>query len=260
MKRLILSVSIVVFSLSSVQIHGDGGFDTTPKREALLLGGGICLCALAGYAYTRMCPPSPATLDENRIFFLDRFAVDLSVGGTALVSDLTCALCVGLPLACVAKSGCCRIVGEDMLMYVESVLFMAGLTGLSKAVFKRPRPYAYRMAASSGGSLSKSAVRSFFSGHTASAFNGAVFAGTVFQRRYPDSPWVKPVWIVGMTAAVATAVFRVTSGNHFPTDVVGGALVGSFTGWLIPRIHRREEEGSVSFGTVGQCVAIRLYF
>ena len=260
MRRLIFSVSVVVFLSFSAQTHGDGIFDVAPKKEAFLLGGGGCLCALAGYAFTRMYPPDPAMLDKDRIFFLDRFAVDLSVAGTAFASDLTCALCVGLPLACVAKSGCCRIVGEDMLMYVESVLFMAGLTGLSKAVFKRPRPYAYRMAASSGGSLSKSAVRSFFSGHTASAFNGAVFAGTVFQRRYPDSPWVKPVWIVGMTAAVATAVFRVTSGNHFPTDVVVGALVGSFTGWLIPHIHRREQGESLSCFTVGQCVAIRLYF
>jgi len=30
---------------------------------------------------------------------------------------------------------------------------------------------------------------------------------------------------------------RVAGGKHFPTDVIGGAVLGSAIGWLVARIH-----------------------
>jgi membrane-associated phospholipid phosphatase len=37
------------------------------------------------------------------------------------------------------------------------------------------------------------------------------------------------LWAGGTLLAAATGVFRVLSGNHFPTDVLAGAAVGSLT-------------------------------
>jgi membrane-associated phospholipid phosphatase len=38
-------------------------------------------------------------------------------------------------------------------------------------------------------------------------------------------------------AALATGVLRVEAGKHFPTDVMGGAALGSALGWLAATIH-----------------------
>ena len=38
-------------------------------------------------------------------------------------------------------------------------------------------------------------------------------------------------------------VFLITlAGNHFPTDIIAGAIVGSVVGFLIPLIHESNEE------------------
>lgn len=205
------------------------------------MAGGVSVLAIGAYAYFHMNPSISDDLQRKNIFPMDRFAVDLSSEAMAVTSDITALLSIGLPFISMATSRKKEIVCQDMLMYIESICLIEGLTLLSKSVFKRPRPYAYRVVESRNRKLNRSATGSFFSSHTAIAFNGAVFAGTVFQQRYPDSPWVKPIWIGGLILATVTAIFRVTSGNHFPTDVLAGAVLGSFTGWLLPHIHRQEQ-------------------
>src|SRR5438128_1397361 len=39
--------------------------------------------------------------------------------------------------------------------------------------------------------------------------------------------------------AVGVAALRVTGGKHFPTDVAGGAVLGSGIGWLTATVHAR---------------------
>jgi membrane-associated phospholipid phosphatase len=227
------------FFFSSIFAQGKSPFVFDPRRDGLFLGMGAMISAAGAFAYLNMKSVDASTLRRENIPCFDRFAVDLSNARIADVSDITSGMAMGLPVVLAVGSRNGRTLCEDALMYAESLMFMGGLTWLSKAVFGRPRPYAYRAAEAGESVLSPNAVRSFFSGHTAVAFNGAVFAGMVFQKRYPDSDWIKPVWAFGLTAATATAVLRVMSGNHFPTDVIAGAVVGSLTGWLIPRLHAR---------------------
>jgi membrane-associated phospholipid phosphatase len=46
--------------------------------------------------------------------------------------------------------------------------------------------------------------------------------------------------VVLYTGAVGVAVLRVAGGKHFPTDVIGGALLGSAIGWLAASVHPTE--------------------
>ncbi len=63
-------------------------------------------------------------------------------------------------------------------------------------------------------------------------------ATVLLHESYPDEAWPWIAGGLGIAAASATAVLRVTAGVHFPSDVVVGALVGSGVGIVVPLVHR----------------------
>ena len=185
---------MIVFMLFlCMNIHAQEPFHLRKSGEWHFLSGGLMACLIGGYFYLNVPPPDHQTINEKDVFVLDRFAIDLSCTGHDLASDITEGFAIGLPVLLAGTSFKWKTIFEDMVMYSESVLFMQGNTLFCKGVFRRPRPSAYRSA----GPITVYGASSFISGHTAAAFNGAVCTGTVFQRRYPDSPWVVPVWIAG---------------------------------------------------------------
>ena len=88
--------------------------------------------------------------------------------------------------------------------------------------------------------------KSFPSGHTTLAFASASFTSYVFGKYYPDSKWRIPVSLSLYTLATTTALLRVSSGNHFLTDVLAGALIGTLCGLTIPMLHTLNNKASVS--------------
>jgi undecaprenyl-diphosphatase len=94
-----------------------------------------------------------------------------------------------------------------------------------KPVVGRKRPFDVLSGAVIGG---RPKDASFPSGHAANAFAGAF----VLTRLAPGGA-------IGWWAlATAIAFSRVYLGVHFPLDVVGGALVGTLSGWLAVRLTR----------------------
>jgi membrane-associated phospholipid phosphatase len=124
-------------------------------------------------------------------------------------------------------------------MWGETLLLQQATVGLLKGVFGRARPFVYNDDPRIPAELkqSRTAVRSFPSGHTATAFAGAVFLGEVFARLNPADP--ARHWVRGgsLALAAATGWLRIAAGKHFLTDVIAGAFVGSLIGWGVPRLH-----------------------
>ena len=79
--------------------------------------------------------------------------------------------------------------------------------------------------------------RSFPSAHTSMSFAGASFASYVFWKYNPESKWRILVTAISYSLAATVAVLRVASGNHFATDVLAGALIGTAIGIGIPALH-----------------------
>jgi membrane-associated phospholipid phosphatase len=80
---------------------------------------------------------------------------------------------------------------------------------------------------------------SFPSGHAAGAFCVATFLAVVMPGFFPGSPWRARLWSAGaMTIAATIALSRVYLGAHFPTDVLGGALLGAIVGVAGASIYR----------------------
>lgn len=125
------------------------------------------------------------------------------------------------------------------VMYAEAFFLTWATKDLLKLAVSRNRPYTYQEGAGVyiPPGEEKDYFNSFPSGHTSFAFLGATFLTTTFLTEYPDSKWKIPVIAGSYTLAAGIAVMRITSGNHFITDVLAGAAIGSLYGWLVPRLH-----------------------
>lgn len=91
---------------------------------------------------------------------------------------------------------------------------------LLKPIFRRNRPWFTREAAQVVGG--KTPDHSFPSGHTAASFAAA----TALAIAYPSA---RPLLYV---TATGVGLSRIHLGHHFPSDVIGGALLGTVIGWL----------------------------
>jgi membrane-associated phospholipid phosphatase len=232
MNRTLLVLGLAVSAAFPRVSSAEDPFALNGKRDPVLAGGCAAVCLIGWAVVSSPAPVYTGSLDRNRIFAPDRFAVDLRSRGFASASDAFMVAGAGMPLALTSR----KHFTADLVMTLESTLLCEGITNLCKGIVARPRPYAYRPEYQ-GRPLEKDAFRSFFSGHTSAAFNGAVMAAVLYQKRHPHSKSATAVWVTGLSLASATGACRVLSGNHFPTDVAVGALAGAFTGWLIPQLH-----------------------
>lgn len=90
---------------------------------------------------------------------------------------------------------------------------------LLKPLIGRVRPFAFRPDLSL--LVPPPGDASFPSGHTAAAF------AVVFALKTAGSP----LWLPALALAVVTAFSRLYLYVHWPTDVLGGALLGAAVGW-----------------------------
>lgn len=70
----------------------------------------------------------------------------------------------------------------------------------------------------------------YFSAHAANAFAIAVFFGSILKSSLKWIGFLLVVW------AVFVAYSRVYLGVHFPLDIITGAAIGSFFGWLYVKL------------------------
>jgi membrane-associated phospholipid phosphatase len=201
-------------------------------------------------------PPVPAPYDPGVApHGLDGLAPTHPHAAAANASDavLQIALWGGL-----AVSGIDGALDGDLpgrlLLQVEAAAIAGALTSITKAAATRPRPYTYG---------DHRVVRpadqvSFFSGHT-SATAAAAFAAARGLDLTGDGSTGERVLLYGgaglITAAVGT--LRVAAGQHFPTDVIAGALVGGAVGFLVPELHRAAPGLTVGGGPDHLVLAMR---
>ena len=86
--------------------------------------------------------------------------------------------------------------------------------------------------------------------------------GTFCIREVKYSPFKYVVWPVSLATASATCLLRYAGHQHYPTDLLAGALTGSFVGWFVPFMHKkRERKKKVILEPVfGRYVGIKLKF
>lgn len=171
-------------------------------------------------------------------FFMNEYSKSLHNMGTA-----TCLVATaGIPFATFLTESACGNFNKQNLfdvavMYSEALLFTNGIKDWIKIGARRERPYMYFDERDEDGIDSNDYKYSFLSGHTANAFMGATFTSYVFCSYYPDSKLKIPVIATSYLFAAGTGALRMASGNHFCTDVLAGAAMGTAVGFAVPFVH-----------------------
>jgi undecaprenyl-diphosphatase len=207
----------------------------------------------------------PVSRDRNLVNPFDRQVMFPYSEPLSLASDITQYISILSP-ALFAFAAPASDWLEISALYATSALLSYGTRTLMKMSIERYRPYTYAIDSypSDPSELIEEERESFPSGHTIMAFTGAAFTQTLFSLRYPDSPYRTAGTIAAWSLAGATAVLRVASGNHFITDVLAGAAIGSLFGFAVPYLawkflpSWKSEHVSVMVGPSSALVQLQL--
>lgn len=240
---------ILVVLLCSTFLWPQSVFEKSSKTDIPLMSGaigGIGLSYYLGKNLKSLTREEAEGLLQQKVLAFDRWTCRLFSPKSDKLSDLFLGICATSPFLMFASP---RLDGEQKwvyaLMYAETEILTYGVTEITKSLAGRIRPFAYNPEVPLHDKLKSSDVRkSFFSGHTSISFASVVFLAQTYATLHPDSRWKTVVWCTGLSAATLTGVLRILSGKHFPTDVIVGALVGSFIGFVIPKLHEVEPKAN----------------
>jgi hypothetical protein len=74
------------------------------------------------------------------------------------------------------------------------------------------------------------------------AFASAVYLSTVYSDYNSNPEWKSYVWTDSLLMANAVGYLRYEAGEHFPTDILVGAITVSAIGYVISWMHRVGKE------------------
>lgn len=237
--------ALLYFSITASTVIGQSPYKCDWAKDGLIIGSGAII---ASTAYVIDHSPSALSLQEinqlssKSINWFDRGAVYRFSEEAAKISDIVAGLSIAAPLVLFSDSKIRKEWSIHTLMYFETILFSASVPSIGKGSVKRTRPFVYNPDVTLEKKTTGEARRSFFSRHTTMAFASAVFLSTVYNNSYPNSKWTPYVWTGSLLAAGAVGYFRYEAGEHFPTDVITGAVVGSAIGYFIPFLHQVNNE------------------
>jgi membrane-associated phospholipid phosphatase len=126
---------------------------------------------------------------------------------------------------------------NDGVVITESAVAGLAVSSLLTLATNRPRPFLYGEKAPLSERNSANGAFSYASSHATISFAIATSTFLTMKRLHPRSNDV--LWVAGVGGAMAAfvATGRVFAGMHFITDAVGGAVVGTSMGVLVPALH-----------------------
>jgi hypothetical protein len=148
--------------------------------------------------------------------------------GNLLIVAVPAGVAIALGAMAHAQGAGFREGAEDILVISEAATITLVLMQVAKFTTARARPDAW----AGSGSTAANSRMSFYAGHAAVAFAVAA-AGTQVARMRgrPGWGWLSAASFAG---AAACGYFRIASDNHWLTDVVAGAAIGTAVGFTLP--------------------------
>lgn len=234
---------LTVIALSLLVVSGTTGFAQSPPRETVYRSSWGDVAAVAGSGVTALLPgllklpkgaPSCAPCSPSSLPGFDRWVVGKNsvfarTGSTVLLLGVGGAATY---LGAHDRSGV--QARGNVAVIANAVTWSAASANWLKVAFHRKRPVLYTSDAVAAAS-SPDSRRSFPSGHTAVAF--AVATSYVVMAHREHLPHQTRNAILLYAGATGVGALRTVGGSHFPSDVLGGAVLGAGIGWLVAVVH-----------------------
>ena len=234
-------------------------FKLNPITDPILVGTGASLFIASLFLQKKKTQEFSGTIfNRSDVNFFDYHAMrpyskKLDIAGSVFV-----ALSVASPVVFFASDKYEWLT--IFTMYAETMLLAYATKDFIKSLVYRPRPYMYFDGYPQKKVDDGSWRDSFPSGHTTMAFAAAAFTSYVFYTYFPSSLWNIAVSLGSVTLASTVATLRILSANHFSTDMLAGAGIGTVIGLAVPLLHRiginskqakKNQKGSVEDFSIG---------
>jgi len=186
------------------------------------------------------------SLDRNNVNAFDRGATYNWDENAQKASDIMMFSSILLPAMFLVNHHTRSDIGPLLVMGLEVASITYGITSTVKHTVNRTRPYVYNTDLSTDIRTNSQSRKSFFSGHTATSASITFFFAKVMSDYHPEmkTGYKIGLWSFAALVPAATGYLRVKGGNHFRTDVITGYIVGAFTGWVIPHLHKKKKKDS----------------
>jgi membrane-associated phospholipid phosphatase len=248
--RTIVAFAALVLA-SGAAARDDVVYDVRPAVDVPITAAGIAVASLPYFledVVPHRCPCDPAELNR-----LDRTWWDRHSDAAGRASDATLVVAVAAPpIADALLLGFGPALGADVLVYAQTLAVNSALAAGAKYAFHRPRPLTYqgdpKLIDSDEG------YGSFYSGHTSTVVAALTAGAWTARWRYGEQGWP---WVLVGVGGASVAVERVLAGQHFPTDVLAGALMGFAVGTAVPWLHRRPAESAIAVAPLPGGLALR---
>ena len=233
---------------ASINCFAESAYTLDLKKDLIVGSASLGLAAVSLFVNhsANNASGSGIPLPKNNVTAFDRSLMYEYNKTLDIVSDIVLYGLIAMPLVSLVeniRNG--NVWATYGVMYAESFLLTFGTCEILKNSITRYRPYCYFGDIPSGKGTDY--YKSFPSRHTALAFMSAGFLTSTFFAEYPDSLWKAPLSIASYSLAAGIGMSRIFSGNHFTSDVLAGAALGSVCGYLIPWLHLRKKQDNVTF-------------
>jgi len=227
------------FNLSANDVEYIHPYKLNPVNDGIQLGLGAALAGSGmicnSFLHLNKADYSAAELNKADIPAMDQMFMNPYNKPVDIISTVTEVISLSSPLIMLTVPKTEYM--ELGVMYAETLMFAYGIKEWGKFFVGRARPYSYYDNVPQKYIDNGDWNNSFPSGHSTMSFASAAFLSSVVNQYYPDSDI--RFWVTGCSFGLAatTAALRMVSGNHFFTDVLTGAVIGTLCGFVVPYLH-----------------------
>jgi hypothetical protein len=204
--------------------------------------------ALSNTIVTVRCP-----CNEEQLPKLDRKVVGNENGALRTTSDVTLGLAIAAPfIVDYFDVGWSRTLLDDTIIAAEAFAVNGAFTTLFKYTVQRPMPQLFdsptRKMIDSG-----QHYLAFYSGHISITFTMLSVMAMTLNLRHGFSIWP---WAIAAVVGTSMGVERIIAGQHFYTDAIVAAIMGTATGILVPWLHARSRWGTPTVSSDAGAVVV----
>ena len=251
--NLLRTLIIVISFTGTVFAQDDSPYRTKFKVDGPIIAVGVGLNYL-GFTMVRdkehLTEAELNSLSTNDVNGIHRFAAGNYSERADKLSYYPFYASFVAPIAMLLNKNEGRKAGQIMALYLETMSITGAMFTLTAGNVERSRPLVYNTSLPMEQRIDNDAQRSFYAGHVAATASATFFAAKVFSDFNPDSRAKPYVWAAAAIVPAVVGYYRLEGGKHFLTDNLLGYALGASVGVLVPHLHKKTTNSSLSISPV----------